>query len=274
MIKLSNRVYKINDMFFDSDSLDRYYILGLYASDGSISKSTISISQSGLHGKELINYIKTKLEAENPIYVYKPSHGNLSYGLSFRSKKIMSVLNSNNIVSNKSLIYTIPKYILDDKDKLRYFLVGYIDGDGCVGIYDYKDRNPYLIIEFLCSIPMYEQLKDNALFSDCVAVSKNNMVEIRFNGLNAYKFGSWLYDNLDDTVYKSHKLNKYLMYTDRYLQDNQRFIQRKLREFVTEAILSGKLDNPKKFSEKHNIRLGYIYNLKWELKRDGKICTS
>ena len=165
---------------------------------------------------------------------------------------------------------------MDDEDKLRYFLVGYIDGDGCVGIYKYKhkDKNPFLMIEFLCSIPMYEQLKDNTLFSGCVVVSKGNMMEIRFNGFKAYKFGSWLYDNLDDTIYKSHKLNKYLTYTDKYLQNSQAFTRHKLREFVTEAILSGKLDNPKKFSEKYNINLKYIYNLKWELKRDGKICTT
>lgn len=74
------RQYNINDYFLKNESKEKYYFLGLMASDGCInsSKTTAIISQSGDNGLELIKYIKRILNADYKILERQPPKGKKS----------------------------------------------------------------------------------------------------------------------------------------------------------------------------------------------------
>lgn len=201
------RQYNINDYFLKNESKEKYYFLGLMASDGCInsSKTTAIISQSGDNGLELIKYIKRILNADYKILERQPPKGKKVYILSFRSKVLIEDLCFNNIVPRKTNNFTIPEYILCDLNKLKYFLIGYIDGDESIGVY----KN-MLVASFVCNNNMCRQLLSLNLFKKSVQCIKNNVVDIRFNGKNAIEFLDFLYEDIK--VYKSYKYKKYQDY--------------------------------------------------------------
>lgn len=263
--KCFKRIYSINDNFFNVESNEKYYLLGLFASDGNVCNlnNTISISQSGDNGKLLVEYIKNTLQAENPILIEHPKNGKPSYSLHFRSKKILDIFKENNIIQAKSLIYQIPKYIIEDENKLRYFLIGYIDGDGCIGIYD-----SYLIINFVCSFPMVEQLRNLSFFEKARYSSKKSIGEFRFNGTNAVSFGNWLYDDI--RVFQSYKYNKFLDYMDNYYLNSSVIKYKTIREKIYKELEQDKDLNCSKYARENNLTFQYVCKVKseWRIKND------
>lgn len=191
------RKYSVNDNYFDEMSDEKYWLLGLLASDGCVDKlGHISISQSGKDGLELIEYIKSILEFNGNIYVYKNA-----YSIQFSSLKIKSILEQYNIVNKKTLRYKFPENV-----ELKSFVRGYFDGDGCIGIYNQGNSKNYLsaIIvgtkDFICELN--DKLNE---FNGKLRQIKRakNLYEIRWYGKKGIKFLTWLYDNKN--LYNSYK---------------------------------------------------------------------
>jgi len=259
------RQYKLNDNFLDIDSNIKYYFLGLMASDGCLNElnHTISISQSGDNGLKLIEYIKKILDTNYPIYITNPKVGKQVYSLSFRSQKIWQKLIENNIKPRKTYNFHIPEYILNDLNKLKYFFIGYIDGDGCIGVY----KN-MLSISFVCSFNMQKQLEKISIFQNAKFCKKNNVIDIRFNGIKALRFCDFLYKNI--SVYKSYKYNKYIEYK-KVMFD----ISPKMKyNFIQEELFKAFEENPNlncmQYAKEHNINFQYVYynREKWRKQYD------
>lgn len=263
------RIHSVNDFFLRKDCNEKYYFLGLMASDGYVTFNqknnckTIGISQSGESGLKIIQYLKQLLNYTGPILSHKPKNGKTSYSLCFRSVTLFDDLNFNNIVPNKTKNFCVPDYILQDENKLKYFLIGYIDGDGCIGIY----KN-MLSISFVCSFFMYKQLKNLKLFKSARFAKGcgGNVMDIRFNGEKAIEFAQWLYKHIN--VFKSHKYNKYMdYYVHRFEISKHLLILQQVRDI--NALLDKNSNvSSQQISEMFNISLVRAQNIKyrWRLK--------
>lgn len=259
------RQYKINDNFLDIDNEIKYYFLGLIASDGNLyeANNTISISQSGDEGLKLIKYINEILDSNYPIYRHTPKIGNIIYSLSFRSKDIWDKLIKNNIIPCKTYNFYIPEYILEDSNKLKYFLIGYIDGDGCIGVY-----NNMLSISFVCSINMQSQLEKLPIFKGAIFTQKKSVIDIRFNGIKALNFCNFLYDNM--TVYKSYKYKKYINYKKNMFNISPKMKYNFIREKLFDAFNQNPDLNCMEYARENNLKFQYVYynRKKWRMEND------
>jgi hypothetical protein len=202
--------YGVNDEYFNTLNSTKAWILGLIASDGNIKRGGyFSISQSGDNGKKIISFIKNKIGYSGKIYVGK-TYRKKSYSIQIYSPKIINELSKYGIVPVKSLIYNIPDLSEETKDFYSFledFLRGYIDGDGCVGIY-FSGTTYSLLISLVGTENFIKKI--NSLVPIQGRVNKikkaRNCWELRWYGEKAIKIGEWIYKN---DIYKSDKEKKY-----------------------------------------------------------------
>lgn len=254
MNKNFKRIYNINDNFLKNDIAEKYYFLGLMASDGCLSPKTktISLCQSGEEGLRLLEYINNILNSSYKILSTQPKIGKIVYGLNYRSTTLWQDLNYNNIIPNKTYIYTIPSYILNDINKLKYFLIGYIDGDGSIGVY-----NNMLVISFVCSNIMCEQLKQLDLFKKALFYNKGKVMEIRFNGVKAVKFGNFLYEDYD--LFKSYKYENFFEYQSKMLDISPKMKYNLIQQKLFEALTNNPNLNCMQYAKENNLHFQYVY---------------
>lgn len=135
------RKFNLNDDKFSEYSIESCYWAGLMAADGHISLNYDSFS-IGLKesDKEHVEKFKNWLEFEGPIrkaqtnYTYNGENfTKYSYSIKPTSSKIVKDLENNfGIGRQKTLTINPPVNILDDIF-MDSFIIGYIDGDGCIG---------------------------------------------------------------------------------------------------------------------------------------------
>jgi hypothetical protein len=198
--------YKIvNDNIFSNPDSDAYWLLGMLASDGNVHDNCASISQSGDVGLHRIERITNLIGCTNPIYHRDPSKGQTVHTLHFTSKQIVNDLIKYNIISNKTNTYEFPDI---PPEYLKFYLEGYIEGDGTVGIYDNGKGYKYLTIlvvgteEFVTTLNTKVPIKGNV-----TKVSSSSIYQLKWTGRKALTLGEWLYEtpSYDDSV-------KYLKY--------------------------------------------------------------
>jgi hypothetical protein len=205
-------LYKIHENVDENyfkmiDRPEKAWMLGLYAADGCIKNNAFSISQSGPSGLELISYIKQKLKIRNKIAVCKTT-GRDSYSIQASSKNVVSDLSNYNIVPRKSLIYEFPENL--PQEFLKDFIRGYIEGDGCIGVYKNRKGCIYLSVSFV-GTPMFVKkcselipIKHGGIV---VCSGSKNVREIRWYGEKAVLFCDWLFSS--QNLYLSYKYFKY-----------------------------------------------------------------
>lgn len=215
------RVYTVNDAFFQYPTKEMYWVLGMLASDGSVHKSGkfISISQSGDEGLKCIQYIKTLLKSTAPITITHPSAGKKVYTLTINSPAMVMDLQRYDIVPRKTESFMPSKDIINS-DFFKYFIWGYIDGDGCIGIYKCGGSSHLLKVSFVCTKNMLDAIINKLPYSPKYYKQKSVWC-IYYNGESAYKFLRWLFSGISN-VYLSYKYLKYQEYCEKYLQQ-QRF---------------------------------------------------
>ena len=150
--KQEGRKYTCNDNFFKYQNSNMAYILGLIASDGSISSKENLITIELLNkDKEILEKIKeiTKSSRDIKDYIKKSTNQNISKFCVW-SKSWKEDLKRYNIVPNKTFILQPPTF-LDDKF-FPDFLRGFFDGDGSISKRKYGN-----VFEIACaSKPMID----------------------------------------------------------------------------------------------------------------------
>lgn len=207
--------YTCNEKYFSKNmSNEKYWLLGLIAADGNVSKNIFSISQSKSCGNELVNYIKNILNYTGKIYSYLPKLSNeFTYKLQISSKQIVQDLEQFNIIENKTKIFSLSNNIID----LKSFLRGYFEGDGSVGVYKNSNNVEFLIASFVGTNVFIEQLYNLIPIKISSKIKKTEtLYELRFNGEKAVNFLLWLYS--DNNLYKSYKYHIFNNYinSDKY----------------------------------------------------------
>ena len=215
------RQHSVNDLFFQGHTKNSMWLVGLLASDGNISKNKfVSVSQSGKCGLECLNYVKNLIKSSAPITKHRPKKGEDVYTLTINSHKIVGDLKKYNIVPNKTSIYAPSKQILENKNFLKYFICGYIDGDGCVGIYDVGGSRHLLKVSFVCSYNMLTTIITYLPYKPKY-YRQGNVWCIYYNGERAYKFLNWIYSETEG-MYLSYKYKIFQKFVKLYLKE-QRF---------------------------------------------------
>lgn len=132
ILQNKSRRIKINDDYFNKETPNMAYILGILASDGTIRKNINEVKLTlQERDSQLLEDIKKELEYEGNIRHYEDRKGYKNATLAFTSEKIKKQLAEYNIVPEKTFTFTFPtnlnkKYWID-------FIRGYFDGDGSVG---------------------------------------------------------------------------------------------------------------------------------------------
>lgn len=222
----------VNDDYFDTLNPKVSWMIGMIASDGCIKKNKfLYISQSGEEGLKCIQYIKNELSFSGKISESKPKNGKTVYKLTINSPKIIQKLKEYNIIENKTKKFTIPDIILNNKDYFRYFMWGYIDGDGCIGIY-----NKTLLLEFVCNNNMANQL--SSILPKTKPLNKVSVIEFRYYNSKAVDFGNWLF-NAPMEIYQSYKYKKFYYYIENILVKTKKVKYNILREEVYKLLDDG-----------------------------------
>lgn len=126
----NKRKFSLREDYFDIQSPNMAYILGILASDGTVRKNTneIKLTLSSVDKDFLV-----KLQREvggRPIKIYETQKGFSNATWSFSSRHIKDVLGQYNIVPCKTNTFKFPLKL--EKQYWRDFIRGYFDGDGCI----------------------------------------------------------------------------------------------------------------------------------------------
>lgn len=264
--------YYVNHTFFDSlDNKYQFWLLGLFASDGNVHNDIISISQSGKFGKHIMNYVIKLLDYKSSLSVGKTYRQDY-YRINFKSNNILTIFKQFNILPNKSVKYDLPNNI--PKDMLKYFIRGFVEGDGSITIQHNKNNNYYLSFSLVgtpsCMLKIKNYLEEQIKGLKLQLFSKRNsnvIQEIRINGEYAIKLCEYLYSDID--LYLGRK---YYMYKKgQYLFSNSETTKyRKIKQEIKNVYLQNKKEFTYSYvlelSSKYNIAFQTIY--KWKNKWD------
>lgn len=127
----NQRLYTINDDYFDNIDHNQAYLLGFIAAVGTISKNSnsIKIALSSVD-RDFLEKIKVELESSAPISDFEDRNGFKHSEFRFSSLKIKQKLANFGIIPNKTYESFFPQNIPDEY--LIDFIRGYFDGDGSV----------------------------------------------------------------------------------------------------------------------------------------------
>ena len=200
-------ITKFDDTVFDNiDSEEKAYWLGFIFADGTIS--------SHIPGKKPRYQFELSLALKDKGHLEKfgrfMKYNNVkcdSYRCRWiiNSKHLWETLNNIGCVPNKSKILQFPQKLIDS-NFTSSFVRGYMDGDGCIGIY----RNR-LYCQCIGTKQFLNQIKES--FSIDVNLGhdlrwSDEVFSFQLGGDKCYYFLYKLYNNA--TIYLDRKYNKYL----------------------------------------------------------------
>lgn len=205
--ELYKDLFDIN--FFKKESKKKYWLLGLLASDGNVhgSNNIISLSQSGDDGLEIIKYVANIIKYKNKIRTHKTCAKD-AHSIHFSSKELKEILCKYNIVPKKSLTFSMKNI---REDMVKYFMLGYIEGDGSITIQKNRNGSKYLSIETIGTDTFVSQsekfLSENG-FKTHIAKKSNGMSSFVIKCKKAQELCEWLYS--DDEMYRGKKYRNFI----------------------------------------------------------------
>lgn len=128
------RKYFFNENYFANiDTKEKAYWLGFLSADGYINQERQYVCLE-LQEKDFQHIEKFRLALQSYNQQTKPvqNNGFLHYRFTAFSKILVQDLSKYNVIQNKSLIFSPPINI--PNNLLPYWIIGYMDGDGCVYI--------------------------------------------------------------------------------------------------------------------------------------------
>lgn len=164
------RKYEVNDDFFANiDSLACCYWAGFIAADGCVGSPKKNCLRLKIKDTDL-DHLKTFQYSigYNGKLHFSHKNENTYACINIHSKKIVEDLARFNITKRKTLTLEPPP--LDGEQALA-FLIGYIDGDGCISIEKLKNEHARLRLSIIGTHNMIRWAK--AIFDDIVPFSTN-----------------------------------------------------------------------------------------------------
>ena len=144
------RKYSLDEAFFEKlDTNNKCYILGFLYADGNISNDGLKVKLVlQERDKEILEKIKKEMNSGRPLAFMEESKRNHlgkqdQWKLEISCKKMVKDLEQWGVIPNKTLKLKYPDFLSDDQHS--HFLRGVMDGDGCIGCYQYPDRERTLV---------------------------------------------------------------------------------------------------------------------------------
>lgn len=131
-ISTRTRKYALDENYFENiNSPECAYWVGFLSADGYVSGRGELVLELQERDYGHVEKFKKAINSSAPIRIIKCGEFKqfIHYRIYIRSKKMVVDLNNYNIVPNKSLIF-IPKNI--PEDLFKYWIIGYMDGNGCI----------------------------------------------------------------------------------------------------------------------------------------------
>lgn len=186
LAKNRKRQYPLNENFFKGEALEVFYWAGFIAADGNIYTNRLQIAISK-KDESLLERFQIDLDSFQPIREILSKNQVL---FSVRSDTIKFSLEERfNIVPNKSLVLEPPDCTSWTEFQILSFIVGYIDGDGCISF------NKGVSLRLVGTHNFLFWVKENLeKYCQVVAspkslgkVTQNGTYELRFYSSNALK---------------------------------------------------------------------------------------
>lgn len=202
------RKYTLDIDAFIQDSHEKYYWLGLIATDGNVAKSEarIRIELKDDDEEILINLLKF-CKSNSPI-TYRTNNNKCKCACAtINSAKLKRYLAEYNIVPNKTKTFTIPL----DKIPQEYiwdFVRGMMDGDGCITLLNHQKYNPYGISFVSANLQCVEQMKEIWGIDNKISEIRSAYI-IQKYGKGCIPILNKIYENSTET---SRLKRKYLKY--------------------------------------------------------------
>src|ERR1035438_6643817 len=164
--------YSHNETFFDTPNVLNSYWAGVISADGCILQrvgvsDTISLDT---HYKDIcqLERYKNDIQFNGPILEYK----NMRTIRIHKANKLSAALHENfNIVPRKTKILTPPN--INSEDCVKSFIIGYIDGDGCVRIRGTSSGNPQILLNIVGTRSLLAWIREH--FNDWVPIVRSNI---------------------------------------------------------------------------------------------------
>lgn len=154
-----NRIYSCNEHFFDVPNIINSYWAGFIAADGCISDK--NILRLAITERYHLEKFKRVIGYTGNILYKKPVSANCKpqFEMGISSRTICKALAEVwNIIPRKTLILQPPS--LMDNNQILSYIVGNIDGDGCIRVY-YEGKRLRLTIQLLGTKFLLSWIHDN-----------------------------------------------------------------------------------------------------------------
>lgn len=209
IIKRTSRKYNINEnYFYEIDTEDKAYFLGLMYADGNVAQNgdmcKISLQEQDIN---ILEKFKFYINSNQSLYFEKPINDNWSntYRLCIYNKNFKQGLIKNGCIPKKSLVLKFPVESQVPPHLLRHFVRGYFDGDG--HITKYGASSVVSSKDFIKALQLnLSNIGINSYIRDCKNPSTKRLIINKKE--NSLKFLKWIYE--DAVVYIDRKYKKYL----------------------------------------------------------------
>lgn len=145
--------HTFDENYFDNiDNANKAYLLGFLYADGCVNKNNVVSFTIHQDDKEILEMYVKELQATNPITSVK---GKPHVRISFCSKHMCDTLKTIGCGQNKTDTLNFPCI---DKKYQYDFIRGFMDGDGCICIYN-RGKHKYIDLSFTGTLEMMRALK-------------------------------------------------------------------------------------------------------------------
>jgi hypothetical protein len=225
------RIYVDETVFDKIDTEEKAYWLGFIFADGNISdayklkektKKSIYRIEVSLKSDDINHLEKLKefLKWQGTVKINKTNFSRCDRcRLYFNNKHIWETLNSYGCTPRKSLTLKFPNLtIFNDKNLIKDFIRGYIDGDGSISYLTYKKINKKaMYLRILGTEDMLINIQKNLPLERSNKIWRRdgeNVYDLAFNHWRGYYVCNHLYKNA--TIYLDRKFNRYKEYCRLY----------------------------------------------------------
>ena len=218
--KINSKIYQANDYYFDEiNTPEKAYWLGFMYADGYILSDSNKIGITlAIKDKEHLESFNKCLNSNYPIKEYCRDTSykeNTEYcRVIISSDKLHEDLIKHGVLKNKTNILEPPKI---DYNLIRYFILGYFDGDGSIWLC--KSRCPFYNISFCATDSMCEfineyLLENNLINKKCKPRKRKDgqiVSCIEFGGnIQVTRIMEHLYGEIDKSIVLKRKYDLYI----------------------------------------------------------------
>ena len=209
--KLLNRCKYNEDFFQEINNESNAYFLGLFYADAYVNTKNNNVEIT-LKDLELIKKINKYIANNTCKISIKTAMGGTYYRIFICNQTIVKDLIRHGCHQKKSLTLKAPNI---DRQLIRHFIRGYLDGDGCIDINFSKRR---FGISFIGTLDVLNYIRNYTfeIMGSKGSITKrdiSNCYCLRYGGrINTYKILFWLYK--DSTIHMERKYQKYKSIVD------------------------------------------------------------